>query len=208
MNLIGRFLAVQSVIRKKLQLIRITTLLLACKHEEVYIHVVKDLILISDKAYARKEVLEMEKLIVNALQFNMTVPTTYVFMRQFLKASQSYEKVELVSFFLLELCLVKYKILRFPPSMFVATAVFTAQCILGVSREWNANRKKHSSYDKNQILCVIMCLIFSDKECSKLMVSFHQKTAVGKLTGMHRKYSTSKYGNAASFFSVRSLVLG
>ncbi|KAF3628883.1 Cyclin-B2-3 [Capsicum annuum] len=186
MNLIGRFLAVQSVIRKKLQLIRITTLLLACKHEEVYIPVVKDLILISDKAYARKEVLEMEKLIVNALQFNMTVPTTYVFMRQFLKASQSYEKVELVSFFLLELCLVKYKILRFPPSMFVAIAVFTAQCILGVSREWNANHK----------------------ECSKLMVSFHQKTAVGKLTGMHRKYSTSKYGNAASFFSVRSLILG
>ncbi|KAM3381260.1 hypothetical protein P3S68_006833 [Capsicum galapagoense] len=128
----------------------------------------------------------MEKLMVNALQFNMTVPTTYVFMRQFLKASQSDKKVELVSFFLTELCLVEYEMLRFPSSMLAVAAVFTAQCTHGVSREWNATREKHSSHDKNQIL-----------ECSKLMVSFHQKAAVGKLTGAHRKYNTSKDGNAA-----------
>ncbi|KAF3683136.1 Cyclin-B2-2 [Capsicum annuum] len=123
---------------------------------------------------------------VNALQFNMTVPTTYVFMRQFLKAYQSDKKVELMYFFLIELCLVEYEMLRFPPSMLVAATIFTAQCTLGVSREWNTTCKKHSSYAKNQIL-----------ECSKLMVSFHQKAAVGKLTGVHRNYRTSKYGNAA-----------
>lgn len=34
-------------------------------------------------------------------------------------------------------------------------------------------------------------------ECSRLMVSFHQKSGTGKLTGVHRKYSTSKFGYAA-----------
>ena len=58
-NLIDRFLAVQSVIRKKLQLVGITAMLLACKYEEVTVPVVEDLILISDRAYTRKEVLEM-----------------------------------------------------------------------------------------------------------------------------------------------------
>ncbi|PHU15232.1 Cyclin-B2-2 [Capsicum chinense] len=143
---------------------------------------------------------------VNALQFNMTVPTTYVFMRQFFKAYQSHKKVELMYFFLIELCLVEYEMLRFPPSMIVAATIFTAQCTLGVSREWNTTCKKHSSYDKNQI-------IFYNWECSKLMISFHQKAAVGKLTAVHRKYSTSKYGNAARcepiFFllEVRSMCL-
>ncbi|PHU05179.1 hypothetical protein BC332_26001 [Capsicum chinense] len=113
MNLINRFLAVQSVIRKKLQLVGITTLLLAFKYEEVFVPVVEDRILISDKAYARKKCLKWE---------------------------------------------------------------------------WNTTCEKHSSYDKNQIL-----------KCSKLMVSFHQKTAVGKLTGMHQKYSTFKYDNAARY---------
>ncbi|PHU06944.1 Cyclin-B2-1 [Capsicum chinense] len=131
-------------------LVGITALLLACKYEEISVPIVEDLILISDKAYAKKQVLEMEKLMVNALQFNMTVPTTYVFMRRFLKASQSDKKMKLVSFFLIELCLVEYEMLRFLPSMFVT--VFTAQCIFGVSREWNATCRKYSSYDKNQIL--------------------------------------------------------
>ncbi|PHT52528.1 hypothetical protein CQW23_06990, partial [Capsicum baccatum] len=140
------------VIRKKLQLVGITALLLACKCEEVFVPVVEDLVLISEKAYARKEVLEM---------------------------------VELVSFFLTDLCLVEYEMLRFLPSMLAVVAVFTAQCTLDVSREWKATCKKHNIYGKYQIL-----------ECSKLMVSFHQKAAVRKLTGMHRKYSTSKYGNA------------
>ncbi|PHT83179.1 hypothetical protein T459_11622 [Capsicum annuum] len=75
--------------------------------------------------------------------------------------------------------------LRFLPSTLAAAAIFTTQCTLSVSREWNITCEKHSSYGKNQIL-----------ECSKLMVSFHQKATVGKLTGVYRKYNTSKYGNA------------
>ncbi|PHT75845.1 hypothetical protein T459_19367 [Capsicum annuum] len=97
-----------------------------------------------------EEIDRMEKLMVNALQFNMIVPTTYVFMLRFLKVSQFDKK--LVSFFLIELCLVEYEILRFPPSMLAAAAVFNAQCTLGVFREWNVACEKHSSYGKNQIL--------------------------------------------------------
>lgn len=58
-NLIDRFLAIQQVVRKKLQLVGVTAMLLACKYEEVSVPVVEDLILISDKAYSRKEVLDM-----------------------------------------------------------------------------------------------------------------------------------------------------
>lgn len=58
-NLIDRFLALQPVVRKKLQLVGVTAMLLACKYEEVTVPVVEDLILISDKAYTRNEVLEM-----------------------------------------------------------------------------------------------------------------------------------------------------
>ena len=58
-NLIDRFLAIQPVVRKKLQLVGVTAMLLACKYEEVTVPIVDDLILISDKAYTRKEVLDM-----------------------------------------------------------------------------------------------------------------------------------------------------
>ncbi|KAL0691435.1 hypothetical protein Bca4012_091114 [Brassica carinata] len=104
-NLIDRFLAVtQHVPRKKLQLV------------EVSVPVVDDLIVISAKAYTTREVLDMEKLMANTLQFNFCLPTPYVFMRRFLKAAQSDKKVELLSFFITELCLVEYEMLQYVPS--------------------------------------------------------------------------------------------
>jgi len=60
-NLIDRFLSKQNVMRKKLQLVGLVALLLACKYEEVSVPVVEDLVLISDKAYTRNDVLEMVK---------------------------------------------------------------------------------------------------------------------------------------------------
>ncbi|KAK9164941.1 hypothetical protein Scep_000132 [Stephania cephalantha] len=186
-NLIDRFLAVQSVERKKLQLVGVTAMLLACKYEEVSVPVVEDLILISDKAYTRKEVLDMEKLMVNKLQFNLSLPTPYVFMRRFLKAAQSDKTLELLSFFLVELCLVEYEMLKYPPSLLAASAIYTAKCTVNrSSHHWSKTSEWHSTYSVEQLL-----------ECSRLMVTYHQKAGSGKLTGVHKKYCTFKFGCAA-----------
>ncbi|KAL1547080.1 Cyclin-B2-3 [Salvia divinorum] len=185
-NLIDRFLALQPVVRKKLQLVGVTAMLIACKYEEVSVPVVEDLVLISDKAYCRKEVLGMEKLMINTLQFNMSLPTPYVFMKRCLKAAQSDNKMELLSFFIIELCLVEYEMLCFPPSMLAAAAVFTAQCTLSGCRQWSKTSEVHTSYTQEQLM-----------DCAARMVSFHRKSGTGKLSGVQKKYSTSKYGYVA-----------
>lgn len=185
-NLLDRFLSLRPVVRKKLQLVGMTAMLLACKYEEVSVPVVDDLVLISDKAYSRQEVLQMEKLIINSLQFNLSFPTPYVFMRRFLKAAEADKKLELLSYFLIELCLVEYEMLRFQPSLLAAAAVFTAQCTLRGSNHWNNTCEWHTGYSQQQLL-----------DCSRMMVTFHQNAETGKLTGVHRKYSISKFGYAA-----------
>ncbi|KAL1566659.1 G2/mitotic-specific cyclin-2-like [Salvia divinorum] len=185
-NLIDRFLAKQSVVRKELQLIGLVAMLLACKYEEVAVPVVEDLVFISDKAYERKEVLKMEKLMLNTLQFNMSTPTAYVFMLRFLKVAKSDSRLELLSYFLIELCLVEYEMLKYPPSFLAAAAVYTAQCTVHGVAQWSKTCEWHTSYSEDQLL-----------ECSRMIVGFHQKAATGKLTGAHRKYNTSKFGYAA-----------
>ncbi|XVF00769.1 hypothetical protein REPUB_Repub04eG0029900 [Reevesia pubescens] len=185
-NLIDRFLERCTVIRKKLQLVGMTAMLLACKYEEVFVPLVEDFVLISDKAYMRKDVLDMEKLMVNTLEFNMSVPTPYVFMRRFLKAAQSDKKLELLSFFLIELCLVEYEMLKFPPSLLAAAAIYTAQCSLCRFKNWTKTSEWHTKYSEDQLL-----------ECSKLMVTYHQRAGSGKLMGVHRKYSAYKFGHVA-----------
>ncbi|RWW79794.1 hypothetical protein BHE74_00011900 [Ensete ventricosum] len=152
-NIIDRFLASQSVVRKKLQLVGVTAMFLACKYEEVSVPVVEDLILICDRAYTKEELLEMERLIINTLQFNMSVATPYVFMRRFLKAAaDSDKKLELLSFFIIELCLVEYKMLEFRPSLLAAAAIYTAQCSLRGFRCWTKTCEMHTTYSEDQLL--------------------------------------------------------
>ncbi|KAL4272276.1 hypothetical protein GQ457_13G020580 [Hibiscus cannabinus] len=185
-NIIDRFLSAHQVVRKKLQLVGVTAMLIACKYEEVSVPVVEDLILISDRAYNRKELLDMERLMINTLQFNLSFPTPYVFMRRFLKAAQSNRKLELLSFFMIELCLVEHEMLKFPPSLLAAAAIFTAQCTIGGLKHWSKTSEWYTNYSEEQLM-----------DCSRMMVIFHQKAATGKLTGVYRKYCTSKYGYAA-----------
>ena len=45
--------------------------------------------MISDSAYTREQILRMEKTILNRLQWNLTVPTPYVFLVRFAKAASS-----------------------------------------------------------------------------------------------------------------------
>ncbi|XAR73691.1 hypothetical protein NMG60_11007754 [Bertholletia excelsa] len=187
-NLIDRFLAQQAVVRKKLQLVGLVAMLLACKYEEVSVPVVDDLVFISDKAYTSKEVLEMEKLMLNSLQFNMSVPTPYVFITRYLKAAQSDKKLKLVAFFLIELCLVESEMLKFPPSLLAAAAVYTAHCTLYGFKQWSKTCEWHTNYSEDQLL-----------ECSRMIVGLHQNASTGRLTGVYRKYCTSKFGFAAKF---------
>nr|QYW07119.1 cyclin B2-3 [Dimocarpus longan] len=194
-NIIDRFLEQQSIVRKKLQLVGVTAMLLACKYEEVSVPIVEDFVLISDKAYTRKEVLDMEKTIVNTLLFNMSVPTPYAFMRRFLKAAQSDKTLECLSFFIIELCLVEYEMLKFPPSLLAAAAIYTAQCSLYQFKQWSKTSEWHTNYSEAQLW-----------ECSRLMVSFHQKAGAGKLTGVYRKYNSRKFGYAAKVEPARFLL--
>lgn len=48
---------------------------------------VNDFVLISDNAYVRQQVLVMEKTILNNLEWYLTVPTPYVFLVRYIKAS-------------------------------------------------------------------------------------------------------------------------
>ncbi len=45
----------------------------------------RDFVYISDRAYTKDQVLGMEKIMLNTLKFNLTVPTPHNFLTRFLK---------------------------------------------------------------------------------------------------------------------------
>ncbi|KAH6774826.1 Cyclin family protein [Perilla frutescens var. frutescens] len=189
-NIVDRFLAAKSVSRRELQLAGISSMLIACKYEEIWAPEVSDFIAISDNAYVREKVLLMEKAILGKLEWYLTVPTPYVFLVRYIKASVPSDKeMTNMAFFYAELGLMDYTtIIRYSPSMLSAAAVYAARCTLNRSPSWTKTLEHHTGYSEDQLM-----------ECVKMLVSFHWGASQNKLKAVFRKYSDPERGAVAMF---------
>ena len=129
-NIIDRFLERQIIQRTRLQLVGVTAMLIASKYEEIYAPEVRDFVYITDKAYTKEEILKMEQCILQALDFNMTTPSSYRFLERFSKIVNGDDLLFNLSRYLIELPLIEYKMLKYTPSNIAASAVYLAQKIL------------------------------------------------------------------------------
>uniref|UniRef100_A0A2K6G7H0 Cyclin B2 n=1 Tax=Propithecus coquereli TaxID=379532 RepID=A0A2K6G7H0_PROCO len=87
--IMDRFLQVQPVSRKKLQLVGITALLLASKYEEMFSPNIEDFVYITDNAYTSSQIREMETLILKELKFELGRPLPLHFLRRASKAGEN-----------------------------------------------------------------------------------------------------------------------
>jgi cyclin B len=125
-NIIDRYLSRYNIRRRRLQLLGITALFVACKYEETYPLEVKDCVYVTDRAYNRQEVLDMEFEIVKVLGFKMTVPTAYPFLQRFLHVTNAPKIIRDLASFYTERMLQEYCMLNFRASLVASAAVCLA----------------------------------------------------------------------------------
>ena len=125
-NIIDRYCSQKEVKRSKLQLVGVTALLVACKHEEIYPPEVRDCVYITDRAYNRQEVLDMEQSILNVLNWKISVPTAYPFLHRFLSLVKASERAKHAAHYYLERSLQEHDMLVYRPSEVSCAAVILA----------------------------------------------------------------------------------
>ncbi|CAN6805395.1 unnamed protein product [Brassica oleracea] len=194
-NIIDRFLSVKAVPKRELQLLGISALLIASKYEEIWPPQVNDLVYVTDNAYNNKQILVMEKTILGNLEWYLTVPTQYVFLVRFIKASMSDPEMENMVHFLAELGMMHYDTLKFCPSMLAASAVYTARCALKKSPAWTETLTFHTGYSESEIM-----------ECSKLLALHHSRCGESRLRAVYKKYSKVENGGVALVSPAKSLL--
>ena len=123
-NLIDRYLGKEQVHRSHLQLIGVTAMLIACKYEEIYPPIVKDFVYITDNAYSKEEILEMERKMLCALDFDIQITSAYRFLERYAKVLKADTLIFNLSRYLLELALVSYKMVRYSNSNLAASALY------------------------------------------------------------------------------------
>ncbi|KPP78452.1 G2/mitotic-specific cyclin-B2-like [Scleropages formosus] len=87
--LLDRFLQVQPVSQRKLQLVGVTAMLIASKYEEMYTPEVGDFCYITDNAFTKAQIREMETLMLRDLNFQLGRPLPLHFLRRASKAGNS-----------------------------------------------------------------------------------------------------------------------
>lgn len=63
----------------------VTALNIAAKYEEIYPPELKDFVVITDRAYTKEDLLDMEFRILSTLEFELTFATSWRFLERFSK---------------------------------------------------------------------------------------------------------------------------
>lgn len=157
---------------------------LAAKYEEIYPPELRELVYITDRAYTKPEILEMESEIAIALDYQLTVPTIHSFLCRFLKAAHADRAMVQLACYLAERTLQEYGMIKFLPSTIAATAVCIARKTLR-RHPWSPTLVKYTTYDEPDMV-----------PCSEAMAAFVNNASAPQQAVL-RKYSSPKFGAVA-----------
>ena len=184
-NLIDRYLEKKETSRAKLQLVGITAMFIACKYEEIYPPDLKDFVYITDGAYVRSDVLKMEHKMLACLNFDITFPTQWVLFETYKRKLNLDEKTFKLAWFLMELCLINSKSLKFKMSHIAASAILIASKTMGIYKNNNWLYNKIGIIEKELV------------ECCKEIYDFNTYNSNHNLQAIRKKFSSSKFEEVA-----------
>ena len=179
---VDRFLSRMSVTRSKLQLLGTAALYLAAKLEEIYPPEVKDFVYITDDTYSKRQVVKMEQVILQCLEFDLVNPTTYTFLVRCLRAVEADETVDQLSHYLCELTLLwDEPFLKYLPSAIATSCVCVALHTVG-HNAWPQALAHYSNYNISDI-----------RDCIQDVHTMFCQAATSPRQAIRDKYMTERY---------------
>ncbi|XP_030581022.1 G2/mitotic-specific cyclin-B2 isoform X2 [Archocentrus centrarchus] len=180
--ILDRFLQVQPVSRRKLQLVGVTAMLVACKYEEMYSPEVGDFAYITDNAFTKSQILEMEQQILRSLKFQLGRPLPLHFLRRASKVANSDVERHTLAKYLMELTLLDYNMVHYRPSEIAAASLCLSQLLLD-GLPWSPTQQHYSTYDEPHLKPIM-------QHIAKNIVMVNEGKT--KFQAVRNKYSSSK----------------
>ena len=193
--IIDRYLSLVEISRSKLQLLGITALMIACKHEEIDLPKVDDFIYITDNAYTRNEVFKMENDVLNKLKFSLLFPSPIKFFELLANGFDFNNKQLMMGKYLMETFLIDIKSIKYKSS------IISCACAYIVMKFFKMNNYQESYNKKFYILEEDMnnsqLNEFSVKECAKEICLYVDNIHKTNFLSTQKKFSKTKYEKVA-----------
>lgn len=183
-NLIDRYLDKKVIMRNRLQLVGVTAMLIACKYEEIYAPEVRDFVYITDKAYTKEEIFQMENDMLSTLEYNITVPSSFRYMEIFNRYLKLEENAIMFCRYLLELFLIECKMIKYNPSLLASATMYIT---LKITKKSEAEKVTHLTSYSDEVL----------KECAKDICGILDNVEKNSLQAVRKKFSLPKFMEVA-----------
>lgn len=185
-SITDRYLELQVTARRNLQLIGITSMLIAAKFEEIHPPNMNDFVYVTDKAYTKDEIVKMEVLILGTLDFKICTSTATMFLDRYQRVNGCTESHRDLAQFLLELTLVDYNMVKYSPSHLAAAAVLLSNKLLKRRPSWSSANVKQTCFSEQAL-----------RECAKEMCGLLEHAEHNSLQAVRKKFSQPKYNSVA-----------
>ncbi|NP_001237765.1 putative cyclin-A3-1 [Glycine soja] len=185
---IDRFLSVNPVTKSRLQLLGVSSMLIAAKYEETDPPSVDEFCSITDNTYDKAEVVKMEADILKSLKFEMGNPTVSTFLRRYANVASDVQKtpnsqIEHLGSYIGELSLLDYDCLRFLPSIVAASVIFLAKFIIWPEvHPWTSSLCECSGYKPAEL-----------KECVLILHDLYLSRKAASFKAVREKYKHQKF---------------
>ncbi|CAD7693477.1 unnamed protein product [Nyctereutes procyonoides] len=167
LSIIDRFMQNNCVPKKMLQLVGVTAMFIASKYEEMYPPEIGDFAFVTENTYTKHQIRQMEMKILRSLNFGLGRPLPLHFLRRAPKIGEVDVEQHTLAEYLMELSMLDYDMVHFPPSQIAAGAFSLALKILE-NGEWTPTLQHYLSYTEESLLNVMQHL-------NKYAISEHAK---------------------------------
>lgn len=189
--IIDRYLTLKQIARAKLQLLGIVALMIATKHEEIDLPKADDFIYITDNAYTREEVFEMENEVLQLLNFNLLFPSPIKFFEILAFGFGFNNKQIMMGKYLMESFLIDLKNIKYKPSVVACACAYIVMKFFKFENYAESYNKKYYALDDDE------CGEHTIKECAKDVCLFVDNIGKTAFKSTQNKFSTAKYEKAA-----------
>ena len=157
-NIIDRFLSCKVVQLDRLQLVGVTAMFIASKYEEVLSPHVTNFRHVADDGFTEDEILQAEKFVLQALDYDLSYPNPMNFLRRISKADNYDVQTRTLGKYLLEISCLDHRFIAYPPSLIAAAAMYLARLVLERG-DWDATLSYYAGYTESELDPVFLLMV-------------------------------------------------
>ena len=193
--IIDRYISIKYISKIRFQLLGITAMLIACKHEEINMPKIDDFIYITDNAYTKDEVVFMENDILNIFNFDLLYPSPIKFF-ECLALKYNFDKKQiLMGKYLMETFLIDLKWINYRPSVIACACAYVVMKFYKMENYQESYNKKYYNLNENDFNNPKFKNEYDVKECAKDICFYVDNINKTNYLSCKKKYANKENEN-------------